>query len=110
MNYDHQGSDLSSTGDQPAIPHIGAVLIVVNRAIIIMAAQVSLLYAAFHSCWYMHRHGIAAVYGSSSFSFFGISVLISIEIGSTYTPIHSIPVFNGFLHQHALQCMFFSLW
>jgi hypothetical protein len=21
VNYDHQGSDLSSTGDQPAIPH-----------------------------------------------------------------------------------------
>ena len=23
VNYDHRGSDLSSTGDQPAIPHIG---------------------------------------------------------------------------------------
>jgi hypothetical protein len=31
VNYDHQGSDLSSTGDQPAIPHRIAKTILNNK-------------------------------------------------------------------------------
>jgi ABC-type antimicrobial peptide transport system permease subunit len=80
-------------------------LATMSGAAVIMAVLVSLLYADLHSFEYMSKSGIAGSYGSSGFSFWGLSQLTSIAAAGIYIPT---TVYKGSFLLHLCQHLLFS--
>jgi hypothetical protein len=51
VNYDHRGSDLSSTGDQPAIPHKAHAIMWILRIVPLVNMACTLTQTLRHIHW-----------------------------------------------------------